>query len=79
MPCLLQDGLSERQLGHMSPITATNFIAASIGVLFLALPKEERQLYKNAAAFLAVCMISAGFIVIIGHLYGSPIFGHYHQ
>ena len=60
-------------IGHMSPMTATNFIAASIGVLLLVLPKEERQLYKDAASFLAVCIISVGFIVIIGYLYGTPI------
>ena len=60
-------------IGRMSPITATNFIAASIGVLFLVLPEGKRQLYKNAASLLAVCITSAGFIVIIGYLYGTPI------
>ena len=61
-------------VGHMSPITATNFIAASLGVLFLLLPSQSRQLYKNVTAFCGAGLIVVGFIMIIGYLYGTPLF-----
>lgn len=58
--------------GHMSPITAAIFIAASGGVLCLIFSPKGGQCYKNAASFLALALIAAAFIVIIGYLYGTP-------
>ncbi|HLA04608.1 MAG TPA: sensor domain-containing diguanylate cyclase [Syntrophales bacterium] len=60
-------------VGHMSPITATNFIAASLGVLCLIFSPKGGQCYKNTAAFLALAAIATAFIVILGYLYGTPL------
>lgn len=60
-------------VGNMSPITATNFIAASSGVLFLLLPAPSRQLYKNVTAFCGAGLIVVSVILLIGYLYGTPL------
>ena len=64
--------LADFPVGHMSPITAVGFIAASGGVLCLIFSPEGKQYYKNAAAFLALALIAAAFIMILGYLYGTP-------
>ena len=64
--------LADFPVGHMSPITAAGFIAASGGVLCLIFPPKGGQCYKNVAAFLALALIAAAFIVILGYLYGTP-------
>ena len=58
--------------GHMSPLTATGFIAASGGVLCLMFSPKGGQYYKKAAAFLALALTAAAFIVILGYSYGTP-------
>ena len=60
-------------IGHMSPITAINFIAAASGVLCLILAPQGGQGYKNAAAFLALVLIATALVVILGYLYGTPL------
>ena len=59
--------------GHMSPITATAFIAASWGVLCLIFSPKGGQCYKNAAAFLALALLATAFSMILGYLYGTPL------
>ncbi len=59
--------------GHMSPITAIVFLIASAGALFLVFSYEGRQRFKNFAAFLATAVVSIGFIIVLGYLYGTPL------
>ena len=61
------------QSGHMSPVSAIMFIVASLGILLLCLPGQRKQLYKNVASFMALSVGSAGFIIVIGYLHGTPL------
>ena len=65
--------------GHMSPLTAINFIAASLGILSLTRASGGRRYYRNIAAFLAVAVLSVGAVVLLGYLYGTPVLygGHF--
>ncbi len=60
-------------VGHMSPITAICFIAASLSVLLLTFLASAGQPYKNAASFLAMALITVAFIMFLGYLYGTPL------
>jgi|WetSurMetagenome_2_1015567.scaffolds.fasta_scaffold00155_3 hypothetical protein len=59
-------------IGHMSLITAINFILASFGILSLTLPRSGTH-YKNAAAFLGLLVALAGFVVALGYVYETPL------
>src|SRR3989337_830869 len=65
--------LTRLHIGHMTPITATGFIAASLGVLCLIFSPKGGQCYKNAVAFLALALIATALIMILGYLYGTPL------
>jgi len=61
-------------IGRMSPITAANFLlAGSALLLLLTSPAAGRQHARAAAAFLATLVIFAGFVVLLGYLYGTPL------
>ncbi len=59
--------------GHMSPFSAMLFIVVSSGVLLFCLPTREKQQYNNAASFMALSVSGAGFIMVLGYLYGTPL------
>lgn len=60
-------------IGRMSPITAANFLlAGSALLLLLTSPATGKQRARGAAAFLATLIISVGFVVLLGYLYGTP-------
>jgi hypothetical protein len=59
-------------IGHMSPITAVNFILAAFGVLFLSLQRPEMH-NKNAAAFLGTFVALIGFVIALGYVYETPL------
>jgi hypothetical protein len=54
-------------IGHMSPITAFNFILVSVALLLLM-----RQV-KKIAAILGSVVVVIGGIVLIGYWYGAPL------
>ena len=60
-------------VGHMSPITAINFIVAASGILCLILTPQDGQGSENTAAFLALVLIATALVVILGYLYGTPL------
>ena len=60
-------------IGHMSPITAITFLITTTGVLFLVVPRNGKQLFKNVAAFTGMGVMLIGFIVILGYLHGTPL------
>jgi hypothetical protein len=64
--------LERYPIGHMSPITATTLLMAATAALLLVLSSGGRQRLKSAAALLATAVISSGFIVSVGYLYGTP-------
>lgn len=66
-------GLFPFPLGHMSPLTALCFIAASLTVLLLLSYPAEGKLRKKATPFLAGSLLATAFIVLLGYLYGSPV------
>ncbi|HLC26569.1 MAG TPA: ATP-binding protein [bacterium] len=65
--------LSSFPSGHMSPITASNLIVASLGALVLVFHPKGKQLYKNVAALLGVGVTIASFIMLLGYAYGTPL------
>ncbi|MGD0283585.1 MAG: GAF domain-containing protein [Dissulfurispiraceae bacterium] len=60
-------------VGHMSPITATNFLVAALGVLFLVFSDKGKQRFKHVAAFMAMAVVITGFVIILGYLHGTPL------
>jgi PAS domain S-box-containing protein len=59
--------------GHMSPFTAILLLVTTSGILFLTLPARPKKTFKQAAALIATAVTLAGFIVILGYLYGTPL------
>ncbi len=60
-------------IGRMSPITAMNFLLAGAALLLLLTSKAGRQHTKAAAAFLATVVFSAGLVILLGYMYGTPL------
>ncbi len=59
--------------GHMSHITAVNFIMAASGILLVLSPVKKVQLSENIACILEMGVLAVGFIVVVGYLYGTPL------
>jgi diguanylate cyclase (GGDEF)-like protein/PAS domain S-box-containing protein len=57
----------------MSPMTATALLAASSAVLFLVFSYGGRRSLKHVGTSLAMAVGLAGFIVLLGYLYGTPL------
>ncbi len=60
-------------VGHMSPITAICFLAASGSVFLLIFSSPLRRVYREVASFLAIALIAMAAIVLLGYLYGTPL------
>lgn len=60
-------------IGRMSPITAANFLLSACALLLLLISPEGRHRAKSAASFLAVIVVSAGLVMVLGYLYGTPL------
>ncbi len=60
--------------GYMSPITATTFIIAALSILCLVLSSTRaHRAYRNTTACLGMIVIVAGFVVVLGYIYGTPL------
>ena len=59
--------------GHMSPITATTFMATALGVFLLVLSRGARQRFNQIAAFISMAVVLTGFVIVIGYLHGTPL------
>jgi PAS domain S-box-containing protein len=59
--------------GYMSPITGMTFLAVTTGILSLAFSLRRGKRFKQAAALIATAVSLAGFVVILGYVYGTPL------
>ena len=60
-------------IGHMSPVTAVNFLLAGAAILILLTSKEDKQNSQSIATFFAAMVFSVGFVIVLGYVYGTPI------
>jgi diguanylate cyclase (GGDEF)-like protein len=60
-------------IGRMSPITAANFIFASLALLFLISKFTGGKWVNILAAVLAVTVIAVGWVVVLGYMYQAPL------
>ncbi|MCE8428214.1 MAG: PAS domain S-box protein [Candidatus Methanoperedens sp.] len=59
--------------GRMSPITSVNLIVAGSSLLLLLTSPAGKRGARGMAAGLATLVISVGFVIILGYLYGTPL------
>ncbi len=68
-------GLSRAdRIGYMSPVTAGGFLLAAVALLLLSLRPPERSVMRETAACLSLAVVAGGLAVLLGYLYGTPLF-----
>ncbi len=65
--------LGNISVGHMSPLTAVNFLLAGAAILILLTSKENKQTSRTTATFPATIVFSIGFVIVLGYIYGTPL------
>jgi diguanylate cyclase (GGDEF)-like protein len=60
-------------IGHMSPLTACTLFIAALACMLLVFSLGNRRDYRDATGYIATAIISIGFIIILGYLYGTPL------
>jgi PAS domain S-box-containing protein len=61
-------------IGRMSPISAASLVIYGFALLLLLFSPEGKKRTKSIAAYLASVSLYIGIIVVIGYLYGTPLF-----
>lgn len=68
----ITEQLGSFPIGRMSPLTGTLFFLSG-ATLLLILWDASRQLTRNLAAGFGILIALAGFVAIMGYLYGTPL------